>query len=44
MATGDESASAWKVVFLAGIIAAVVGLKLVPGGKPADTATEPAAD
>ncbi|MDF2848797.1 MAG: multidrug efflux transporter [Oerskovia sp.] len=30
--TGDESASAGKVVFIAGIIAAVVGLKLVPHG------------
>ena len=33
MATGGESVSALKIVFLAGIIAAVVGLKLVPG-KP----------
>ena len=30
--TGDESASVGKVVFIAGIIAAVVGLKLVPHG------------
>src|SRR5690625_1777798 len=30
MATGTESASAAKIVFLAGIIAAVIGLKLVP--------------
>ncbi|MBR8743946.1 multidrug efflux SMR transporter [Nocardiopsis sp. MG754419] len=34
MATGGESVSAAKLVFLGGIIAAVVGLKLVPG-KPA---------
>jgi quaternary ammonium compound-resistance protein SugE len=39
--TGDESASVGKVVFIAGIILAVVGLKLVPHGpskKPAETA------
>ncbi|MFV2197452.1 DMT family transporter [Nocardiopsis sp. LOL_012] len=30
MATGSESASPVKVVFLAGIVAAVIGLKLVP--------------
>ncbi|MGA4508021.1 DMT family transporter [Propionibacteriaceae bacterium G1746] len=29
MATGAESASVWKIVFITGIIAAVVGLKLV---------------
>ncbi|RXR26269.1 multidrug efflux SMR transporter [Oerskovia turbata] len=34
--TGDESASAGKVVFIAGIIAAVVGLKLVPHSTPKD--------
>ncbi|MFW5419262.1 multidrug efflux SMR transporter [Nocardiopsis sp. CNT-189] len=33
MATGGESVSAAKVAFLTGIIAAVVGLKLVPGGS-----------
>ncbi|GAB3480004.1 DMT family transporter [Nocardiopsis coralliicola] len=31
MATGAESVSAGKIVFMSGIIAAVVGLKLVPG-------------
>lgn len=30
--TGEESFSLWKVVFIAGIIGAVVGLKLVPAG------------
>ncbi|WP_028647451.1 multidrug efflux SMR transporter [Nocardiopsis sp. CNT312] len=30
MATGAESASPVKVVFIAGIVAAVIGLKLVP--------------
>lgn len=30
MATGAESVSAGKVVFITGIVAAVVGLKLVP--------------
>lgn len=39
MATGVEPVSLWKVVFLAGIILAVVGLKLVPDGRP-----EPADD
>ncbi|WP_017593745.1 DMT family transporter [Nocardiopsis potens] len=38
MATGGESVSAAKIVFLIGIIAAVVGLKLVRG------APEPAAE
>ena len=36
--TGDESASVGKVVFIAGIIAAVVGLKLVPHGPAKDPA------
>lgn len=30
MLTGAEAVSVWKVVFLVGIIGAVVGLKLVP--------------
>lgn len=30
MATGDESASLLKIVFLVGIIASVIGLKLAP--------------
>lgn len=29
MTTGSESASIWKVLFIAGIIACVIGLKLV---------------
>ena len=33
MATGDEAFSAWKAVFIAGIILAVIGLKLVPEKK-----------
>ncbi|TDE95836.1 multidrug efflux SMR transporter [Occultella glacieicola] len=32
IATGAESVSVWKVVFLLGIIGAVIGLKLVPSG------------
>lgn len=28
--TGSESVSVWKIVFLVGIIGAVIGLKLVP--------------
>ena len=44
--TGDESVSVGKVVFIAGIIAAVVGLKLVPSrpGRAAERASGPAAD
>ncbi len=44
--TGDESVSVGKVVFIAGIIAAVVGLKLVPSrpGRAAESASGPAAD
>lgn len=34
MATGAEPVSIGKVVFITGIIAAVVGLKLVPEGEP----------
>ncbi len=44
--TGDESVSVGKVVFIAGIIAAVVGLKLVPSrpGRAAERAPDPVAD
>lgn len=31
MATGAEPVSAWRLLFLGGIVAAVIGLKLVPG-------------
>ena len=47
VATGDEAFSVWKAVFIAGIICAVIGLKLVPSRKPtreplsADPATVP---
>jgi quaternary ammonium compound-resistance protein SugE len=41
MLTGDETVSAWKILFIAGIIASVVGLKLVPGHKRTDDRTEP---
>ena len=34
--SGDESASVLKVLFLLGIVAAVVGLKLAPAKAPAD--------
>jgi quaternary ammonium compound-resistance protein SugE len=34
MATGDEPFSVWKVVFIGGIVCAVIGLKLVPA-RPA---------
>ena len=33
MATGEESASPAKVVFIVGIITAVVGLRLLPSGS-----------
>lgn len=33
MVTGDESASPLKIVFIAGIIGAVIGLKLAPAAK-----------
>ncbi len=38
MATGTEAVSAAKLVFIGGIIAAVVGLKLVPSGRERDSA------
>lgn len=39
--TGAEPFSAWKLVFLAGIIAAIVGLKLVPAERPKGSAAAP---
>jgi quaternary ammonium compound-resistance protein SugE len=33
IASGDEALSPWKLVFLGGIVAAVIGLKLVPDGR-----------
>lgn len=39
MATGAESVSAGKVVFLSGIIIAIVGLKLFSGEAPTPDAT-----
>jgi quaternary ammonium compound-resistance protein SugE len=33
--SGAESASAWKLVFIGGIVASVVGLKLLPAESPA---------
>ncbi len=43
MATGDEAFSAWKVVFIGGIVCAVIGLKLVPArcGAAARTGNQP---
>ena len=41
MLTGDETVSAWKILFIAGIIASVVGLKLVPGPKRIDESVGP---
>lgn len=40
MLTGAESASLAKIVFISGIIAAVVGLKLVPQTDPAEDTVE----
>ncbi|KRE37687.1 ligand-binding protein SH3 [Janibacter sp. Soil728] len=37
MATGDEVFSPTKALLLAGIVAAVIGLKLVPSGDPRRT-------
>lgn len=34
MATGAETASAGKIIFITGIVAAVIGLKLVPDARP----------
>jgi len=34
MVTGTEPVSIWKIVFIGGIIAAVVGLKLLPAAPP----------
>ncbi|SJM51773.1 multidrug efflux SMR transporter [Gulosibacter sp. 10] len=39
--TGAEPFSAWKLVFLAGIIAAIVGLKLVPAERPKGSEAAP---
>ncbi|CAM3449015.1 multidrug efflux SMR transporter [Occultella aeris] len=43
IATGAESVSVWKVVFILGIIGAVVGLKLVPTRSEASAAGTDAA-
>lgn len=43
MATGVESISVAKIVFIAGIILAVIGLKLVPSGTPKTDASDAAA-
>ncbi len=40
MVTGAEAVSISKVVFLIGVIAAVVGLKLVPSSSDAESAAE----
>lgn len=40
--TGNETLSPWKVVFLVGILGAVIGLKFVGhDGEPAAAASEP---
>ncbi|WP_134324856.1 DMT family transporter [Cumulibacter soli] len=46
MTTGQEVASIGKIVFIVGIVAAVIGLKLVPEGSPKKGAAvaEPAAE
>jgi len=41
MLTGTETVSVGKVVFIAGIILAVIGLKLVPGSARARITDEP---
>jgi quaternary ammonium compound-resistance protein SugE len=40
MLTGSEVFSVWKVVFIGGIVGAVIGLKLVPAGRPGTAASE----
>lgn len=42
MLAGDETVSAWKILFIAGIIASVVGLKLVPSPRRIDERIGPA--
>jgi quaternary ammonium compound-resistance protein SugE len=46
MLTGDEAFSIWKVLFIGGIIVAVIGLKLVrpPKGRPIQEASAERAD
>ncbi|MEE6282351.1 DMT family transporter [Georgenia sunbinii] len=39
MATGAEAVSVGKVIFISGIIAAVVGLKFAPDPRPSDQET-----
>jgi quaternary ammonium compound-resistance protein SugE len=41
MLTGDEAFSVWKVLFIGGIITAVIGLKLVPARRVLPSETEP---
>lgn len=41
MATGAEAVSVGKVVFIGGIITAVVGLKFAPDPRPRDTEASP---
>lgn len=41
MVTGAEPTSVPKIIFIAGIIAAVIGLKLVPGTAPKTQASQP---
>ncbi len=43
MATGSESVSAGKIVFVTGIVAAVIGLKLAPDGTAATGGARPPA-
>lgn len=41
MATGAEAVSVWRLVFISGIIAAVIGLKLLPAPAHADSDRRP---
>lgn len=36
MLTGAEPITFWRVVFLAGIVGAAIGLKMLPSGEPRD--------
>src|SRR3954471_2805108 len=41
MLTGDETVSAWKILFITGIIASVIGLKLISSPRRIDESIGP---
>jgi len=40
MLTGTETVTAWKLIFISGIILAVIGLKLAPDPRPRQAPSE----